>query len=168
MPLPAPVKIEAVDGFWIPRPWILSDACPVDLATTETVSEGTPPADEKGKAGDNKAADDATANNETESALPAPTVGIAHFYTSRDPRTGRRNGQPYRITKRVTETERPAPQSLRLVLRGRLGMVPGGKVIQCSVPRGEERPRCMISATFDRVRFENVDGSILYAEWGGG
>lgn len=159
-----PSKIEAVDGFWIPRPWIFTDACPVDAAASSgEETEALEPGAADGEAGASTTEENVPAANPV-----TPTVAIAHFYTARDPRVGRRNGQPYRITKRVTEAERPSPQSLRLVLRGRLGMMPGGKVIQCSTPKDGSQPRCVISASFDRVSFENVDGSIVYAEWGGG
>lgn len=155
-----PSKIEAVDGFWIPRPWIFTDTCPVDTAASDDAALETAEGENSGSA--------AEQNPPAEADIAAPTVAIAHFYTARDPRVGRRNGQPYRITKRVTEEERPSPQSLRLVLRGRLGMVPGGKVIQCSTPKDGRQPRCVISASFDRVSFENAGGSVIYAEWGGG
>ena len=162
--VPRPNKIEAVDGFWIPRPWIFTDTCPVDPnANMALVSDKVEPA----LAGSNAVKTTTETDPVDDNALP-PTIGIAHFYTARDPRVGRRNGQAYRITKRVTEEERPNPQSLRLVLRGRLGMLAGGKVIQCSTPKDASHPRCVISASFDRVSFENANGSIIYAEWGGG
>ena len=159
-----PNKIEAVDGFWIPRPWIFTDTCPVEPNPNIQMAS-----DKVGSAlADNNAAKTTTEIDPIDDNALSPTIGIAHFYTARDPRVGRRNGQAYRITKRVTEKERPNPQSLRLVLRGRLGMLPGGKVIQCSTPKDTSRPRCVISASFDRVSFENANGSIIYAEWGGG
>ena len=162
---PTLTKIEAVNGFWISRPWILAESCPIETefvgSTTEDASSEGPKADDKYGV---SSEDEPTSNGIDET----PNVAIAHFFTARDPRVGRRDGSAYRITKRVTEDERPDPKSLRLVLRGRLGQMPDGKTIQCSKGTAKERPRCIISASFDRVSFENANGSIVYAQWGGG
>lgn len=165
-----PPKIETADGFWIPRPWVLAESCPVSIIATDEL-EGADTGNNSDKAAGSEKSETSKSQanikdgNET---TATPTVGIAHFYTAREPRIGRRNGQPYRITKRVTEAERPAPQTLRLVIRGRLGPMPGGKIIQCAATDVNSRPRCVISASFDRISFENSDGSTVYAEWGGG
>lgn len=162
-------EVEAVDGFWISRPWLFTDSCPAIVA--EPAPE---PAPEPGaldgtqtttKAKDTKPKPEAPTPI---AALPEPSFGIAHFYTAREPRTGRRGGQAYTITRRVTEGEQFDAASLRLVLRGRLGAGPSGKVIQCAARNPDARPRCVVSATFDRVSFENADGSVIYAQWGGG
>lgn len=152
--------IEAVDGFWIPRPWLFTDSCPVvkraqDAALDEPKPENAEPDD----------ADETHPDAIIVTSLPL--FGIAHFYTSQESRTGRRGGQAYTITRRITEGESFDPEGLRLVLRGRLGAAPGGKVIQCVVTEAGFQPRCIVSATFDRVSFENADGSIVYAQWGG-
>ena len=146
-----PLTVESVDGFWIKQPWILSDRCPVIGA-----GDRAPAADE-----------DQDQEQTARPAAAAPQFAIAQFYTSKDPRTGRRGGQPYRITKKIGEAERPDQSSLRLVLRGRLSPPPGGRLIECTLPSPETPPRCIIAASFDRVSFENADGSIVYGQWGG-
>lgn len=153
--------VEAVDGFWVPRPWLMVDSCPVASADTQTE-----PTETMDPANTESAPKEVLPRPVM--ALPEPAFGIAHFYTAREPRTGRRGGQAYSITRRVTEGEQFDPASLRLVMRGRLGAGPGGKVIQCAATNPDAHPRCIVSATFDRVSFENADGSVVYAQWGGG
>ena len=157
--LPLPNPVEAVDGFWIERPWIFADRCPV-ADEIPAAAENTPDKDS-----------DAAASDDPVPATAAPSTasrfGIAQLYTARDSRTGRRGGEAYSITRRVVEAERPDPKSLRLVLRGRLSVAPGGQLIQCKFTTPDVPPRCIISASFDRVSFENADGSTVYAQWGG-
>lgn len=144
--------VEAVDGFWIKHPWILSDRCPVaGQDNADNVSDQTPEGD----------------GIQFDETAAIPQFGIAQFYTGKDPRTGRRGGQPYRIAKKIGDMERPDPQSLRLVLRGRLSAVPGQALIRCDSGKPDMPPRCIISASFDRVSFENADGSVVYGQWGG-
>lgn len=162
---PTLTKIEAVNGFWISRPWVLADSCPIETAFVGSTAEN---AETEGTQADDKDGLPADTEPKSNELDETPSVAIAHFFTARDPRVGRRDGSAYRITKRVTEDERPDPKSLRLVLRGRLGQMPDGKTIQCSKGTAKERPRCVISASFDRVSFENANGSIVYAQWGGG
>ncbi len=152
-PATVPSPVEAVDGFWISHPWIWSDNCPIAPEMAE--SSGTTDGDEP----------KAEAEPLQEAVLPHH-FGIAQYYTASDPRTGRRGGQAYRITKRVTEAEQPDPKSLRLVLRGRLTAAPDGRLLQCRMLSSTVPPQCIISATFDRVSFENADGSTVYAQWG--
>ena len=163
------LEVEAVDGFWVPRPWMLVDSCPVVTERPAAVPEEMT-ADDKSADKDKDKAKGAVPETEpvAVATAPVPAFGIAHFYTAREPRTGRRGGQAYTITRRMTEGEQFDPASLRLVMRGRLGAGPSGKVIQCAIPDPDRHPRCIVSATFDRVSFENADGSVIYAQWGGG
>ena len=58
--------VEAVEGFWIERPWLLSDACPAPLGD----ANATPTA-------------------------PDHSIGIAQYYTAEGSRTERRSGRAY-------------------------------------------------------------------------
>lgn len=130
--------IEAVEGFWIPRPWILGDACPAG-------GEGeaaAPPARRS-------------------------SVGIAQYFTAEDSRVQRRSGRAYQIVRRAEPAIAPSGEGFTLVLHGRLRRWPEGNAIRCAGPTGE-RPTCIISAELDRVAFENPETGLTIAEWSGG
>ena len=81
--------IEAVEGFWLARPWLMDDACPAQRA-------GVP----------------ATA------AAPAKLVGIAQYFTSQDLRVGQRSGRSYVSVEKIcvgrrTARVRPCPAAGR-------------------------------------------------------
>lgn len=128
--------IEAVEGFWIPRPWENQGACP------------------------NPAADD------EEAALPAPQlVGIAQYFTAEDSRVGRRSGRAYVATQKVESPAELPKSGLILLLEGRFEAWPGGKVVRCSGSGRNRRPACIASAHLDRAAFLRPDDSTVVAEW---
>jgi hypothetical protein len=95
-----------------------------------------------------------------------PRIGIAQFYTSADPRTGRRSERAYEAVKTLAG-EPPGAEGFTLVLSGRLRAVPGGGVIACAVSGPDQPPDCIISADFDRVWIETPVGREVLAEWRG-
>ena len=153
--------IEAVEGFWIRRPWLLADGCPV-VSSSQRTTEGEPATDvpplrrvEQGAAG--------------EVAQPSAyslRMGIAQFFTEADSRTGRREERAYEASKVLPESEQPSPEGYNLVLSGRLRRLPGGRVISCRVVSADAPPECVVSAEFDRVRIENPGTQNILAEWG--
>ena len=146
------IKFEAVEGFWIPRPWLLQPVCPAASAVQEA------PADEV-------AAEDA----KVDEPLPRwPRIGIAQFFSETDPRTGRRSIRPYEAVKTLDVRSRPASQGFDLVLSGRLKALPDKRVITCSAKGAQSPPDCIISVDLDRVRIEAPGSEEIIAEWSSG
>lgn len=131
---------EAVEGFWIPQPWLTAATCPSVRADPLQGGDGS----------------------------PAPqTVGLAAVFTAEDSRVGRRNGRAYAFTIRPTgETPLAAPESgYRLVLEGRLASFPDGRAIRCRSGGPDQRPVCIAAIRLDLVAFTSADSSILLSEW---
>ncbi|WP_157073567.1 hypothetical protein [Sphingomonas soli] len=130
--------IEAIEGFWIARPWTLSESCPSG-----------------GDTGAPNATDPVT--------LPGQTLAIGQFFAAGGARQRRRDGRPYTAVVRVaTEAFRPE-QGFRVQLTGHIAAVPGGGATACRQPGGpEQRPICLIATTLDKVTIENpVSGESL-------
>jgi hypothetical protein len=149
-------SVEAVEGFWMYRPWLLTDGCPVVPAQL-----------------DSGASDGGLASESKEvAAVPivAPDrkyrVGLAQFFTDTDPRTGRRDGRAYEATKVLPDDKQPSRQGYNLVLSGRLRHLPSGPVIACRTESANAPPQCVVSAEFDRVWIEDPGTKSLIAEWG--
>jgi len=142
---------EAVEGFWIDRPWLLQAICPrgtqVDTVSAESsrsASEGAPPP-----------------------PGPPKIVGIAQFFTAADPRTMRRDGRNYEATKKLDEGDEPA-DGFDLVLSGRIKALPNGRVIACTPTASDQRPACILSVEFGKVSIERADTHESLASWGTG
>jgi len=150
----APEGTEAVEGFWIPRPWIVSAACPAKPV----------PAPEQ--TGEDK---QKTAAETVEREPPSPDggrVGIAEFFGASDARTARRDHRAYESTKVLEEGQVPGSEGFDLVLSGRLRALPDGKVINCTVAAPDAAPDCLVSAAFDQVWIEWPGDGEIVARWG--
>jgi len=144
---------EAVEGFWIRRPWLLQAACPVRREAPEAEDEGAVPAEES----EAEALDSAS----------EPRIGIAHFFSAQDSRTLRRDSRAYEATVQLAEGEQPSAAGYDLVLSGRLARLPDGRVIACSGEAALTAPRCIVSVDLDRVELARPDGTRV-AEWSSG
>jgi hypothetical protein len=131
---------EAVEGFWIPRPWLVTGECSMVRADPLQSGAGTP---------------------------SPQTVGLAAVFTEDDSRVGRRNGRAYAFTIRATgDTPLTAPVGgYRVVLEGRLASFPDGRAIRCRASNPDQRPVCIAAIRLDRVAFTSADGSVLLSEW---
>ena len=154
--------VEAVEGFWMYRPWLLEAGCPAAPAAppapSEAKSEGPAPA----------VATAVEAEERPRTAAPSTAgqrVGIAHFFTKTDSRAGRRDSRAYEATKVLPEGRQPSRAGYDLVLSGRLATVSGGKVINCRIQGPNMPPECIVSAQFDRVRIETPGTKEVVAEW---
>lgn len=129
---------EAIEGFWVARPWISSEHCP-------TV-KGDP--------------------LQTEVAASPQTLGIAAVFEAGGSRIGRREGRAYQFTVRSKDNAPiAAPErGYRLLLEGRMERFPEGRALECRAAGTDVRPVCVAAARLDRVAFETVDGDVL-AEW---
>ena len=152
---------EAVEGFWIPRPWLLDSVCPAAPTPAPEPAapvEDAPPADRS----------PAAAPPEPVPSLVRPRVGIAQFFTESDPRTGRRSARPYSAVKNLKEGEQVGGEGFNLVLSGRLQALPGRRIIECSARGPDQPPDCIVSADFDRVWIETPASREVLAEWTSG
>ncbi|WP_374515795.1 hypothetical protein [Brevundimonas sp.] len=129
---------EAVEGFWIPRPWMTAEGCP-----------GIRP--------------DPLAGPPT----PSPqTAGLAAVFESGGSRLGRRNGRAYSYTVRGegdAPAARPA-EGWRVLMEGRFVAFPDGRAIRCRAAGPDQRPVCVAAVQMDRVAFLAADGTTL-GEW---
>lgn len=131
---------EAVEGFWLARPWLMADGCPASRSSQ---------AGARGATGSPQ------------------TMGIAAIFEEGGSRIGRRNGRPYSFTIRSEgDAELVAPaQGYRLVLEGRTVAFPDGRAVRCQANSLDVRPGCVVTSRLDRVAFETADGKLL-SEWG--
>lgn len=149
---------EAVEGFWIPRPWLLSAACPRLPAIT--------PVDQAAWAEPAAVPDPfelAAGTSLSAPAAPRPTVGIAQFFTTAQPRSERRSGRGYQVTKKLDKGDEISG-GFDLVLAGRLKELEDKRVIACNGDPAAP-PTCVISADFEEVWIERGDTREKLADW---
>tara|TARA_R110000782_G_scaffold9134_1_gene29653 strand:- start:87 stop:947 length:861 start_codon:yes stop_codon:yes gene_type:complete len=130
---------ETVEGFWIPRPWLASDACPGVLR--DPLQGGV--------------------------TAPSPyTVGLAAVFPTGSSRVGQRNGRAYSYSIRAEGDQPlvPSADGYRLVLEGRVVGFPGGRAIRCRTSSPDQRPVCIAAIQLDRVGFESATGDAL-SQW---
>ena len=143
-------EVEAVEGFWLARPWLLQATCPAPPVAPAAPLEKDMP--------------------QPQSASREPVegrVGIAQFFTAADPRTTRRDHRPYAATRTLDAgTTQVGATGFDLVLEGRLRPGPGGRAILCRSTAMDRPPDCIVSARIDRVRFEQPNTGETIAEWG--
>jgi hypothetical protein len=135
MPEAAPVA-ESIEGFWIPRPWTSSEACPPTRPASTGVEVSPVPAEQ--------------------------TLGIAQFFTADESRVGRRDGKAYQAVESVAPGALEMGRGLHLRLRGKLARAPGGGPILCRAPSAT-RPTCLLVVAFDEVAIELAGASL--ATW---
>lgn len=158
--------VEAAEGFWIPRPWLLEPVCPAAAAVRPAPAEPEAKADSEGQ---QTAEVLAPVDDEQESQAPPPAwpkVGIVQFFTDTDPRTRRHGMRPFETVKTLGAGEALSSQGFNLVISGRLRALPGQRVIVCVSRGADNPPDCIISARIDRVRLERPDTKEILAEWG--
>lgn len=146
--------VEAVEGFWLPRPWLLADGCPA-LPSPSRIA----PAD-AGAAAERPSIPAA-------SGAATQRIGIARFFTETDSRTGRRDGRPYEAVSVLPADRQPSAEGYNLVLAGRLRQAHGGRVITCRPTAANAPPDCIVSADIDHVWVENPRTRDVLANWGG-
>ena len=131
--------VEAVEGFWIPRAWTDSEACP------PARDAGTPPA--------------------IPAAPTPPTIGLAEFFTAADSRTRQRAGRAYESVERIEAADLPGERGFRLVISGRVATKASDRTIACHAPRPDIRPICLIAVEIDRIAFVNPKNGSTLASW---
>jgi hypothetical protein len=130
---------DAVEGFWLPRPWTDSEACP-------RVADAAPIA--------------------IAASPPRQTVGLAQVYDAGDSRLGRRGSRPYEVVKKLSDAEAAdLSRDFRLVLEGRIVGYPDHRAVRCASPSADERPVCLVGVAFDRVAIEDARSNELMGDW---
>lgn len=130
--------VEAVEGFWIPRPWQASETCPA--RRTDPLLAEAPPASPQ-------------------------TVGLATVFGPASSRVGRRGERPYELTLPLTQADRPGREGLQIVLEGRVAPFADGRAIACRSAGPDQRPVCLIGAQLDRVAVRNPVTEAVLGEW---
>lgn len=132
-------EIEAVEGFWITRPWSRSETCAPRGEQPATTSPAAGPV--------------------------AETLGLARIFSQDESRVVRRNGRPYELVRKLPDTaDLTAPRSYSLILEGRIVGFADGQATRCWSASADQRPVCLLAVEFDRVAFEDAAGEVL-AEW---
>ncbi|TFI57742.1 hypothetical protein E2493_13505 [Sphingomonas parva] len=130
---------EAVEGFWIQRPWLLEAACPAAAPAAAVAQRAS------------------------------PSLAIAQFHAAEDSRTGRRDDRSYQsVATLPPEQARDLARGFDLVLSGRLRRLKDGKVINCIAAGADARPICIVSAEIQKVELKRGDSGALLAEWSQG
>lgn len=150
-------RLEAAEGFWLPRPWLLTAACPAHLPEPETGPSATGD-------GAERPGQEAAAAARTEE-VAVQRIGIARFFTREDSRTGRRIDRPFQAVVQLKEGERAGQGGFNLVLSGRLSGLGGGRVIHCTGDGQDRPPDCIVAADVDRVWIERPEDKAILAEW---
>lgn len=133
---------EAVEGFWIPRPWMSAPGCP--SIPTDPLAGGP--------------------------GAPSPqTAGLAAVFEKGGSRLGRRNGRAYAHTVRSSGDTPPAApeEGYTLRMQGRIAAFPDGRAIRCRAIHADQRPVCVAAVQLDRVAFQTAGGDVL-SEWRSG
>lgn len=155
---------DAIEGFWIARPWSGLEACPspavmetpptpTGLVTTETDKSGP--------------AEAAAGTPLPHQILPERTAGLAAVVEADGSRLGRRQGQAYAHVIRGEKGAAipPAPGGYALRLEGRLTTFADGRAVKCVQRDAESRPVCVAALRLDRLAFEDGATGALLSEW---
>lgn len=132
---------EAVEGFWLTRPWLLGEGCPAP--PIRPAGQAAPP------------------------ASAPPVAGLAAVFAQGGSRVGRRDGRAFALTVRGEPTAEIPVGGYRLVIEGRFAAFPDGEAIRCRSAGVEVEPVCLAAAQVDRVAFEDAAGKLL-REWRAG
>ena len=153
---PAASDDAMLQGFWIPRPWSSATRCPEIAAARPTPSPMATPA---------KALAPAPSTSAT---APAPVEAAEHTLAIarlvKDDRSAR--SRPFEIVQRIDLDGADQARGFRLRVIGRIDPASGMAPIRCIQPGGaQQRPRCLIAATFTELRIENPLDNKVLATW---
>jgi len=128
---------DAIEGFWLPRPWSTSEDCPPPA----TPAPGAAPSPQ--------------------------TLGLAMFFAPNSSRVLQRGSRPYEFTGKAPDGDAPvAPKGYRLTLAGRITGFDGAQPVRCRADSPSQRPVCLVAVAFDHVSFEDPATGETLAEWG--
>lgn len=151
--------VEAIEGFWLSRPWLPTENCPVQSNASISASVSIEAVEERASLPEPEA-------DAAPVAAPPPpaseTVALVRVFEANGSRLLRRGGRPYEVTRKLDEAEAPGPQGYRLVLQGRIAA--DRQPIRCRYESMDRRPVCVVEMEFDRIAFEDPAGKTL-ADW---
>lgn len=133
--------IEAVEGFWLPRPWSRSGGCPP--AELRMVLPPISPA-------------------------PQQSVGLAQFFSADGSRAGVRAGRPYEFVEKMRVEAVQGAEGFRVRLTGRVAAMANGQPVGCHSQGAELRPTCIVAIELERLSIVNPVTGDRLAEWTGG
>jgi hypothetical protein len=140
----APAGVEAIEGFWVPRPWTSAETCPA--SAMPAASAGIEPV-----------------------TLAGQSLAVGQVFREGGARQDRRDGEPYVAVVRTAPEALRANMGFRVRLTGQLTELPGGGAVRCRQPGGpDQRPICLAAATFDEIAIENAATGETLARWPGG
>lgn len=153
--------IEAVEGFWLPRPWVLDETClrrDPALRAAAAAIDGLSAAPE-GKTGEADAAPPAASPGDR-------TIGLAMVHRAGESRALRRGGRPYETVQSLDRN--PAlgdADDFQLLLSGRVGNLGQGRTTVCRATSPDRRPVCLVVVDFERVAIVRPGQEQPIAEW---
>ncbi len=147
-------KVEAVEGFWIPRPWILSEGCPASVGSPAPSPDVATPAGDKAVA----PAPDVSATTRT--------LGLAQIFSADASRVRRRAGRPYEfVLKAAGDRPTPTRRPFWIVIEGRVAAFGDGQAFHCISEAMDQRPVCLLAVEIDKVSFVDPADNEVLAEW---
>lgn len=133
--------VDAIEGFWIMRPWTSSERCPATRSAASSIG-----------------ADPVT--------LPGQTLALGQIFYAEGARTGQRSGQAYESVLRMAPEDFDAAGGFQFRISGRIAATRSGGPVHCRQAAGsEQRPVCLIAVDIEEVAIEHpVIGKTL-AVW---
>jgi hypothetical protein len=128
------------EGFWLDRPWSSAETCPRQAGRPD--GDDRPPGQ----------------------ASPR-SLALAHFEPTGSS-AGRGPPRSFEVVKRMEPGEFDLSQGLRLRLTGRIENLAGTPPVHCLQTGGsDQRPVCVISASFEEVAVESAASGEVIATW---
>lgn len=135
---------DAIEGFWIERPWTTAEACPRPAPTAAAEAPGS-------------------------AAKPQPatsqSVAIAQFFKPDAPRTSQRRNRPYTYVGKPEPAESAPVGPMQLKLTGRITGFADGQPVHCHAGDPAAAPLCVVAVEFTGVGIEAAQSGDILTEW---
>lgn len=172
-------ELDAIEGFWISRPWSSSETCvanvpaaaPATPLTAVAVEEEAETKNAKPKAAKPAKPEEGEAIPGQVVAVdlspaPAPTLAIAQFFPPDASRRALRRGAPFESVIRIPPEKFQHGAGFRVKLTGRIEQVPNDGPVRCIQREGtDRRPTCVVAASIEEVVIENPATGETLATW---
>lgn len=142
--------VDAIEGYWIERPWTSSEACTARVPPVASQPEVAP-----------------SAPSSSVAKLPAEqTLALGQIFYADGARSGQRQGKAHDLVLRIAPDKLDAAMGFRLRLSGRIAASAGAEAVLCRQSGGaDQRPVCLISVMIDEVAIENPLSGETLALW---
>ncbi len=132
---------QTAQGFWISRPWSSAETC-AGVSNPVAVSDAEPV------------------------TLTGQTLGIAQFGSLPGAGSDAAGPRSFNTVKRIAPSELDASRGFGVTLSGRIARFPGGAPVRCRQPGGsEQRPICLVAASFEEVTLQALGSGEALATW---